>query len=95
MRYVNLAWSDNLKNEQGFNIERSTDEINWIRVGSARRNATNYSDRGTEEQTNILTRIWAFLFGGLQRGNTYYYRVAAFNSEGVISMSPVVWISTR
>jgi hypothetical protein len=95
MRYVNLNWTDPCTNEQEFKIERSTDSINWIRIGSARRNATSFSDRGTQEQTNIFARIWAFLFGGLQRGSTYYYRVAASNSEGIITVSPVVWISTR
>ncbi len=95
MRYVNLTWNDPCGNEQGFNIERSDDGINWINVGSARKNATTFSDRGVQEQSNVITRLWAFLFGGLMRGNTYYYRVMAFNSEGIICTSPVAWISTR
>ena len=95
MRYVNLSWDDPCNNEQGFNIARSENGINWINIGSTRRNSTSFSDRGVQDRTNMFARIWAFLFGGLSRGSTYYYRVAAYNSEGIIMSSLESSISTK
>src|SRR5207237_860817 len=39
---VNLAWTDNANNEDGFKVYRSTDGVNWIWFASAAPNATAY-----------------------------------------------------
>src|SRR2546426_920957 len=41
---VNLAWSDNATNEDGYKIERSTDGVNFSQVAMAAINATTYQD---------------------------------------------------
>jgi hypothetical protein len=41
---INLAWSDNSNNENGFTILRSTDGSTWTSVGSAAANSTTYAD---------------------------------------------------
>src|SRR5439155_4253318 len=49
---VNLSWTDNSGNEQGFRIQRSSNAgLNWSRVGQVGANTTTFADthasRGT------------------------------------------------
>lgn len=39
-----LSWQDNSTNEEQFNIERSTDDINFTQIGTAGINTTQYTD---------------------------------------------------
>lgn len=65
---MTIGWTDNSTNETGFRVYRSTDNINFVQVGSDIPStstagvATNY----TQPQT------------GLTPGVTYYYRIAAY-----------------
>ncbi|MGH9601159.1 MAG: choice-of-anchor D domain-containing protein, partial [Terriglobales bacterium] len=61
---INLSWTDNAANEQGFLIERSTDAVSFLEIGAVAANQTSYSDLG------------------LAGGETYYYRVRAYNFAG-------------
>ena len=62
---INLTWSDNSTNEDGFIIERSPDgSTNWTSVGTAAANATSFSDTTA----------------GLTANTTFYYRVRATDS---------------
>ena len=45
---INLSWTDNSTNENGFSIEQSTDGINFSQVGTVATNVTTYS-----AETNI------------------------------------------
>jgi len=63
---LRMRWTDNSNNEEGFNIERSTDGgATWTWVASVGINQTVYTDNG------------------LSRKTTYWYRVQAFNADGV------------
>lgn len=42
--YVYLTWTDNSNNEAGFNIERSTNGINFSKIGIVPQNQTYYYD---------------------------------------------------
>lgn len=41
---VNLSWTDNSTSEYNYKIERSSDGINWITIGTCPENSTNYLD---------------------------------------------------
>ncbi|HDS09469.1 MAG TPA: T9SS type A sorting domain-containing protein, partial [Firmicutes bacterium] len=63
---VNLTWSDNSGNEDGFRIERRDGDAGfWVQIGNVGAGITAYSDTS-----------------GLNRAANYYYRVYAWNSLG-------------
>jgi hypothetical protein len=41
---ISLTWTDSSNNEEGFELQRSTDGVNWSRVGLASRDATSFAD---------------------------------------------------
>jgi len=63
---VNLSWTDNANNEDGFHIERCTGAgcTNFAQITQAGANVTTYSN------------------SGLTAATVYRYRVRAFNSNG-------------
>lgn len=62
---IDLFWTDNAGNENGFVIERSPNGVNsWVEIASVADNATSYQDTG------------------LAPGTTFFYRVAAYNTNG-------------
>lgn len=63
---INLTWSDNATNENGFNIYRGTDPFNMVLVDDNDANDANWNDNQT-----------GFLSSG-----TYYYEVCAYNNSG-------------
>jgi hypothetical protein len=48
---VNLSWTDNSSNEDGFLIERGTDGVNFSQIGSVGQNVTTYTDPGLSSGT--------------------------------------------
>jgi PKD repeat protein len=63
---INLTWTDNANNEDGFYIERCKGATctNFTRIATVGANATSYSNTG------------------LSKNTTYRYRVLAYNSAG-------------
>jgi hypothetical protein len=63
---INLTWTDNSNNEQGFKMERCQGNncTNFVQIVQLGPNATSYSDTG------------------LARNKVYRYRVRAFNAGG-------------
>ena len=72
---VSLTWTDNANNETGFVVQRSTDGVTFVQIGTApARNNT-----GTVNFTDPT----------ILPGTTYRYRVAAFNTFGQSAWSLV------
>jgi len=63
---VVLTWSDNSANEDGFKIERSTDNITYTQIATT---VTNFSS--TTSYTDVA-----------QGGTAHYYRVKAYSTIG-------------
>jgi len=57
---VNLEWNDNSNNENGFRVERSTDQTNWSPVGDFPTDTVNYVDFGLTANTTYSYRIQAY-----------------------------------
>ena len=63
---VNLAWTDNSSNEDGFKIERCSGA-----------NCTNFTQVAT-----VGVNVWTYSNTGLTKNTFYTYRVRAYNSLG-------------
>ncbi len=57
---IDLTWTDNSNNEDGFRIERSTDNINFSVIDSVGPNVTTYSDTTVSENTTYYYRVIAW-----------------------------------
>lgn len=56
---INLTWTDNAKDETGFEVERSTDGTNFAKIADVAANATSYSNTGLNSSTKYYYRIRA------------------------------------
>lgn len=77
---VNLSWTDNATNEDGFYIERcsgSTSCTNFTRIATVGPNVTGYSNTGLTART------------------VYRYRVQAYNANGASAFSNIASVRTR
>lgn len=63
---INLSWTDNATNEDGFKIERCSGAT-----------CANFSQIAT-----VAANVKAYTNGGLKKNTTYRYRVRAFNAAG-------------
>ncbi|MGA2138961.1 MAG: fibronectin type III domain-containing protein [Verrucomicrobiia bacterium] len=65
---INLSWTDNSNNEDGFNIERAPDNSGvpgaWTPIAAAGANVTTYSDTGAAANTKYWYRVRAYNTGG-------------------------------
>ena len=70
---INLAWTDNATNEDGYYVERCTGAacVNFAQIQIVGPNATSYQDTG------------------LTAGTTYRYQVRAYNTGGVSGYSNI------
>ena len=58
---VNLAWTDNATNETGYNIECSTNGVNWSVIASnLPANSTSYADATASAGTTYVYRVDAY-----------------------------------
>ena len=57
---VNLAWTDNSGDEQGFRIERSLDGFNFSEIGTVGPNVTTFNDTTAFADTFFFYRVFAF-----------------------------------
>lgn len=62
---INLSWTDNSNNEEGFKIERSSDGgINWNLLYTGVQNTTSYPDTGLIPYSVYFYRLYAFNSSG-------------------------------
>ncbi|MGI8774881.1 MAG: S8 family serine peptidase [Actinomycetota bacterium] len=61
---IDLTWTDNASDEDGFKIERSTDGSNFSQIASVGSNATSYSSTGLSSATTYHYRVRAYNAGG-------------------------------
>jgi len=57
---VTLAWLDRSTNEEGFHIERSTDNATWNRIATVGINETGYQDRTVTRGTTYWYRVQSY-----------------------------------
>ena len=61
---IDLAWMDNSNNEDGFDIERSPDGVNFNYIASVGADSTTYTDMNLSSETTYWYRVLAFNIGG-------------------------------
>jgi phosphodiesterase/alkaline phosphatase D-like protein len=86
---INLAWSDNSNNETGFDIERSTDNVNWAALASVGSNIQSYGDTGLAASTSYYYRVRA----KNSAGSSSYSNVA--NATTLAAGSTTVTVELR
>jgi hypothetical protein len=57
---INLSWSDNSSDEDGFAVERSTDGANFAQIGTLAANIKSYNSTGLNASTAYWFRVRAF-----------------------------------
>lgn len=67
---VNLTWIDTVSNESGFQIERSTDGLNFTTIGLAAANATTFTASLLLPATQYWFRVRAYNPGGVSPAHT-------------------------
>jgi fibronectin type III domain protein len=81
---VNLTWTDNATNEDGFILERSADNVTYAALATINTNSTQYSDTGLTASTTYYYRVKAHNAAG----NSGYSNVA---SQTTMAAPPVVY----
>ena len=61
---INLAWSDNSTNEDGFKLYRSTDDVSFSRIATLGAGVTAYADGGRAASTTYYYRVLAYNAAG-------------------------------
>jgi hypothetical protein len=61
---IELAWTDNSSNEDGFRIDRSTNATDWATIATPTANTTSFEDLGLMANTTYYYRILAYNSGG-------------------------------
>jgi hypothetical protein len=61
---IDLAWTDNSNNEDGFKIYRSTDNVNWVFYFAVGANVTTRSNTNLSSGTTYYYRVFAYNSGG-------------------------------
>ncbi len=61
---IDLSWTDNASDEDGFNVERSEDGLNYSVVAALGADVTSYTDNGLASATTYSYRVTAFNTAG-------------------------------
>ena len=77
---IDLSWNDNSNNEDGFTIERSTDNVNFITITNTYANETSFRDNYVLATTPYYYRIKAF--------NVFGASIASIASVNTPSITP-------
>jgi hypothetical protein len=80
---INLAWTDNSNNEDGFKIERQNSDGTWTQVATVGTNVTTWSDTGLAAGTTYTYRVRAYNAGG---GNSAYSNLASATTNSLATV---------
>ncbi len=85
---IALTWTDNSDNENGFRVERSSDNVNFAEVATVGVNQTTYGDSGLSSQATYYYRVRA---ANLYNTVSYsaYTNVASATTPGTGSQLPI------
>jgi hypothetical protein len=61
---INLSWTDNSSNEDGFKIERSTDGVSFSQIATLPAGATGFSNTGLPANTKYYYRVFSYNAAG-------------------------------
>jgi hypothetical protein len=61
---INLTWTDNANNENGFRVEQSTDGTNFTQIATLGTNAVSFSVTGLSASTTYFYRVASFNAAG-------------------------------
>ena len=81
---IELSWNDNASDEDGFFLERSTDQASWTVIASLPNNAQAYTDSGLTENTTRYYRVRAY--NGM--GNSPYSNIASATTTDSAPAAP-------
>ena len=62
---INLSWTDNANNENGFKVEQSTDGTNFTQIAMLGSNAVSFSATGLSASTTYFYRVVSFNDAGI------------------------------
>ncbi|WP_461482674.1 M4 family metallopeptidase [Porticoccus sp.] len=83
---INLSWTDNSDNEDGFRIERASGGGSFAVVGSVGANVTSYSDSSLDADTAYSYRVMAF---SNSDGDSGYSNTAAATTNPAPEPAPI------
>src|SRR5205823_1681061 len=81
---INLSWTDNASNEDGFQIERSLDGVSFSPLTNVGANITIYSDTGLKAATAYSYRVRAYNSGG----NSAYSNTSSATTAAALLAAP-------
>src|SRR5204863_5014203 len=81
---INLSWTDNASNEDGFQIERSLDGVSFSPLASVAANVTIYSDTGLNAATAYSYRVRAYNASG----NSDYSNASSATTAAALPAAP-------
>jgi hypothetical protein len=81
---IDLTWNDPTTDEEGFEIERSTDNLNFAQIATVSANVTNYSNTGLKASTTYYYRVRA----SHGNGDSAYSNSASATTESVGLATP-------
>jgi pectate lyase len=85
---INLSWSDNSSNEDGFRVERSSDGVNFSEVGTTGSNATTFASTGLAASTTYHYRVRAYNSGGNSAYSNNASATTQAGSGGTLPAAP-------
>lgn len=89
---INLSWTDNSDNEDGFTIERSIDGgSNWSVLNTTSQNIISYPDTGLTPYSIYYYRVYAFN----STGNSPYSNIAWDTAKSYLSCDNILVLITK
>ncbi|MDX1962067.1 MAG: PA14 domain-containing protein [Pirellulales bacterium] len=87
---INLTWLDNATDEQGFLVERSTDNVNFTQIANLASNTVAYSSTGLTTGVTYYYRVLAYN----QAGNSAFSNTASAVPQTAPLVAPSSLVAT-